>query len=456
MVVFALSCFGLLLFLWVSFGGSTPLKSKGYRVDVLVPEATQLANEADVRVSGVPVGKVRKLARDGDRTRATLEIEPKYAPLPRNTRAILRQKTLLGETFVELTPGDKRTGTLADGATLPARRVASTVELDEILRALNARTRSDLQRFVKGLSAGTDGRAADLNDALGALPGVIDDGGDVLAQAAADRRAVSQVIRDAGTIFATVGARDQATRELITAGDQVLETTAAQSGDLRRTLRALAPALVALRDAAPAVTPAAQELTPALRALQPVARTLEPTVRRAGALGTQLRQTAKDLDGVLGPAEKGLPALRQVVKQAGPVLDRLSPLAADLVPAANFLDVYRKEFTRSWANVAAATNVTAASASGKQVPYLRLTIPLWGQTLAINSARTASSRANPYPRPGGLETLKTGLESFDCDHASKPVSTDVADALMTAPCKAMSQYTVDGDTSLFPALKPAP
>ena len=45
MVAFALSCFGLLLFLWLSFGGSVPLKPKGYRFKIDVPEATQLGDE---------------------------------------------------------------------------------------------------------------------------------------------------------------------------------------------------------------------------------------------------------------------------------------------------------------------------------------------------------------------------------------------------------------------------
>ena len=58
MVVFTLSCFGLLLFLWLSFGGPIPLKPKGYRVQVAFPEATTLGLEADVRVAGVSVGKV--------------------------------------------------------------------------------------------------------------------------------------------------------------------------------------------------------------------------------------------------------------------------------------------------------------------------------------------------------------------------------------------------------------
>ena len=42
MVLFALSCFGLLLFLWVSFGGPIPLEPQGYRFHVAFPEATQL------------------------------------------------------------------------------------------------------------------------------------------------------------------------------------------------------------------------------------------------------------------------------------------------------------------------------------------------------------------------------------------------------------------------------
>ena len=61
MVVFALSCFGLLLFLWLAFGGPVPLNPKGYRFTTSFAEATQLATEADVRISGVPVGKVKRI-----------------------------------------------------------------------------------------------------------------------------------------------------------------------------------------------------------------------------------------------------------------------------------------------------------------------------------------------------------------------------------------------------------
>ena len=64
MVVFSLSCFGLLLFLWLSFGGPIPLQAKGYELKVPFPEATTLAETADVRMAGVNVGRVSKKELD--------------------------------------------------------------------------------------------------------------------------------------------------------------------------------------------------------------------------------------------------------------------------------------------------------------------------------------------------------------------------------------------------------
>ena len=91
-----------------------------------------------MRISGVKVGKVKtkELDRAATRTEVVLEIEPRYAPLPADTRAILRQKTLLGETYVELTPGTRAAATIDDGGTLARGQVADTVELDEIFRVV--------------------------------------------------------------------------------------------------------------------------------------------------------------------------------------------------------------------------------------------------------------------------------------------------------------------------------
>ena len=108
MVIFALATIGVLMFLWISFGGPIPLSPKRYELKIDFPEATTLAQEADVRIAGVTVGKVRqkKLDKRGNATTATLSIDPKYAPIPRDSRAILRQKTLLGEAYIAISPGN--------------------------------------------------------------------------------------------------------------------------------------------------------------------------------------------------------------------------------------------------------------------------------------------------------------------------------------------------------------
>ena len=81
-VLFALSCFGLLLFLWDSFGGPVPLKPKGYRFTVELSRTLALAEESDVRIRGVDVGHVVGLATHANGTTdVTVEMDHQYAPI---------------------------------------------------------------------------------------------------------------------------------------------------------------------------------------------------------------------------------------------------------------------------------------------------------------------------------------------------------------------------------------
>ncbi|WP_107566808.1 MlaD family protein [Paraconexibacter algicola] len=456
MVVFALTCFGLLLFLWVSFGGSTPLKPKGYRADVLFPEATQLAEQADVRVSGVPIGKVVDQRRDGDRTRATLQIDPRYAPLRADARAILRQKTLLGEIYVEMTPGSPGAPEIPEGGTLARGQVASTVELDEVLQAFDAPSRRNLQRWMQGWSAALKGRGTDINDAVGNLGPLLQDGGDVFATFDAQSRAVQGLVRDAGTVFRTVGRRDVATRELVTAGDQVLRTTAARRDDLRATVRALPPFLQALDRSATSTRALSRDLLPAVRDLRPVARDLKPTLDGGAALGDDLRDLSRDLSPVLSAARNGLPATTAILQAAGPLFDRLAPFSRDLEPATAFLAAYRTDFTQSWAKVAAATNRTAPTASGRQTNYLRLLLPVWNETLGFFEQRAPSNRSNPYPAPLAQRKIGPdgGYESFDCTNTGNP---QVVPPLGQPPaCLQQQPFDAGAGVSRFPKLSRAP
>src|SRR5581483_10466344 len=182
MVLFALSCVGLLLFLWLSFGGNIPFNPQGYRFRVSFPHADQLATQADVRIAGVSVGRVvgKSLDPKGNRTIATIEMQNKYAPVRENTRAILRMKTILGETYVELTPGSPRAKPIPDGGLLPRGQVIRAVQLSDIFNAFDPKTRRAFQVWQQELARSVQGNDQNLNNVLGNLPSFAADVTDIL------------------------------------------------------------------------------------------------------------------------------------------------------------------------------------------------------------------------------------------------------------------------------------
>src|ERR1700758_5150364 len=105
-LVFTLSCVGLIIFVWTQFGGTIPFAPQGYRFRALFDETGLLVSGADVRISGVDVGKVVNVQAQGIKSVVTVDMDQQYAPIPADTQAILRTKTLLGEAYVELSTGN--------------------------------------------------------------------------------------------------------------------------------------------------------------------------------------------------------------------------------------------------------------------------------------------------------------------------------------------------------------
>ena len=212
-VAFAISCFGLLLFLWIAFGGPTPLKPESYRFTVPFDEATQLAVEADVRISGVSVGRVKSIDLDDEgRAAAEIEIQEQYAPIADDTRAILRQKTLLGETYVELTPGSEDASPLPEnplpeGGELPPAQVSDAVELDEIFRTFDEPTRAAFQAWQQDVSIALRHRGADLSAAIGNLGPFASELNRTLRILDSQRIATRGFVRDTGEVFDALSER---------------------------------------------------------------------------------------------------------------------------------------------------------------------------------------------------------------------------------------------------------
>ena len=433
MVAFTLSCFGILLYVWRSFGGQIPLAPKQYRVVAGFHEATSLSDTAEVRISGVPVGRVVKLIESAGRTQATLQIEPRYAPIPRDTRAILRLKTLLGETYVELTPGDRRSGALPDGGRIPNTRIASTTELDEVTRALDTRTRQDLQHFIHGLAAGLAGRGQDLNYALGNLPALTDRGTTLLRTLDSQQRAVRKLVSDSGVVFGALGRRQGELTALVRAGNRVLSTTAARDRDLAESVRILPVTLAELRPTLDQARLLSGEAAPVVRHLRPGARALAPALRDIAILSPQLEGLFGDLDRVIAASKRGAPALTRIVDAAHPVLRLLVPVLREAQPVVDYLALYKEELVSQLAGVAAATQGSQAAGAAHPLHYIRVVAPFTSEGPAAQSKRLGSNRHNPYFLPLALNRLKKGLLSFDCSNVHNPAFEPAPPCLVQPP-----------------------
>jgi phospholipid/cholesterol/gamma-HCH transport system substrate-binding protein len=479
MVGFALSCFGLLLFLWLAFGGPIPLKPKGYRFHASFGEATQLAKEADVRISGVSVGKVKDIRTDKTtgRSDATIELKEGYAPLPKDSKAILRQKTLLGETYVEVSPGDKARGTIQEDGTLAASHVSPTVELDEIFRAFDARTREAFRQWMQQQAAGIQGRGRDINDALGNLAPFAEDTSRLLRILNSQEGAVRQLVANTGDVFDALSERRGQLGSLITNSNRVFASTASRDQELRAAFKALPTFEQESQLTVARLSDFARKTNPLVTQLRPAARQLSPTLQQLSALAPDAKALFRDIDPLVDASKTGLPATERFLDELHPLLADFDPVLRQVNPILSGLGFYKSELTGFFANTVAATQAYTIPKPGVQLHYLRTMNPINPENFAVYPRRIGSNRPNPYAFPRAFDQLPQGMPQYEtrqCSRGTPTIVNPLLDILpkelqdniqkfaFTAnssvpapPCKQQPKFTFGGETTQFPHVTPS-
>jgi phospholipid/cholesterol/gamma-HCH transport system substrate-binding protein len=479
MIAFAASCVGLLLYLWISFGGTTPLGARGYEISAEFDQAVDLGSQADVRISGVNVGKVLSVGLDRHTglTKAVMEIDPQFAPRPVDTRAILRQKTLLGETYVELSPGSPTARKLPDGATLPRGQIAPTVQLDQILSTFDPKTRQAFETWMQQQGTALTGRGEDLNEALAELYPFATNVDSVLAVLNRDSAATSTLLNDGGQVFSSIASSPAALQQLIDNANRAFSATAAQSSALAQTIKAFPPFLVATKTTVDRVARFAQTTKPLVDELRPAAVQLTPTLQALAILAPQLKRLLVNVGPLTSASKAGVPGLEQFLTDSVPLLTRAKPYLGGVIPVLDYINDYRREVAGFFANGTAASQATEPGfANPRQLlHYVRVSSPINPETLTDYSNRLSSNRGNPYLVPGGYTALLGGLPVFGsylCTNNPPPAIGPTIPASLAAVLSA-DYYTSDpsgptcktqqplgeattGQLQDFPQLQPTP
>lgn len=419
-VLFTATCFAVLVYMWLTFGGPVPLKPEGYRFKATFTEAPLLVSEADVRIAGLNVGKVKKVSRaPNGGVLAELELDERYAPIGSNARAILRPKSLLGQTYVELSPGTRGAPPLAEGDTLKAEQVKESVEIDELLRIFEKETRDDLQNWLRELATAIDkGRGKDFNDALGNLPGFVASGADVLRVLDDEEPALRRLIRNSGVTLSALNERENQFRSLIVNADRFFGTVASRNEQLATIIEILPTFLDETRTTVARLEEFAIDTRPLVRDLQPVATDLRPTLRNVGLLAPDLERLFRRLDPLIDEAPRNLPRAAAYLRGTQQVFENLHPYLQELNPIISFLNYYQEQVSDFIMNGSGSISGTLPAGDPGQGPrhYLRQMSVINSRSLAFNSQRQEFDRGNAYPAPNYLRRANAfGIqEAWDC------------------------------------------
>lgn len=489
-VLFALSCFGLLLFLWESFGGPVPLKPKGYQFTIAFPRALALAEQSDVRISGVDVGHVvaLKAGKEG-RTIATVELSSQYAPIRADTHAILRQKTLLGETYVQLIPEGHPLGRsgpdLRDGGRLPVTQVEPSVTLDDILSTFNPQTRKDFQIWMQSVAEGITGRGEQINADFAELQPFVEHANQLVSILASQEGAVSATIKNTGEVFDALAGRDRQLEGLIVGGQRTFHAAAEESAAFAQAFKELPSFERSSRTALKELDRFAANTSPFLDEFRPTELQLSSLLSATKPFAPAFNGFLTSLGPLTKAAKKGLPDVKQVTNLTVPLLENFRPVLHNFDPFLQFTGQYIPELQAFFANFAAATQTKAQDSNvavnaigrGPFLHFLKTMFELTPESLTIYTKRIGTNRANPYFQPGAYKALASGglkvFETGSCANSAPSVSgpanetisqtliqqliqfhianaPETANAVPAPACNQQAPFTFNGRTSQYP------
>ena len=188
---------------------------------------------AEVTYLGVPIGKVSTARLTADAVELQLTIRPK-GPMAETLRADVRQKSSLGEPYVDLGPADPHSTETGDpdGAVVPADRTSTPRPLYELLgqtdKLLGKIDPADLGKMADGLS-GMVGHEQDLKVLLSSWADV----GEVLARRKAE---LGGLLADSARLTAALDAARADMAGAISGYARVGEVLDRRTADLQRIL----------------------------------------------------------------------------------------------------------------------------------------------------------------------------------------------------------------------------
>lgn len=318
-----------------------------YDLKARVPNANALVKGNEVRIGGSRVGVVREVEpvhlENGEiAAELSLQLDKSAEPIPVDSTMIIRPKSPLGLKYLQLVPGDSEQG-LEAGDTIPVSAARpEPVDIDQFFDMFDEPTRKNIQRNLAGFGNAFAGRGPQLNEAIGALRGLVENGQPVLANLVSPSTDFDGFWRALEDLSATIAPVAQTQAQMFVVLDRTFGAFARVSRPfIQETIEKGPPTLDTAIEDLPVLNPFFRDsqrffaaLRPGTRALAETSPTINaalragvPALNRSPALLAQLPPTADALlafqrePGVIG----GLELLTDTNKLLGPPARFIGP-----------------------------------------------------------------------------------------------------------------------------------
>jgi ABC-type transporter Mla subunit MlaD len=347
-----------------------------------------------------------------------MEVSGKYAPIRRSMHAIIRQKTLLGETYVQLIPEGNRGPYLADGSQLPNGQIEPSVTLDDILAAFDPTTRRYFQIWMQSAAEGINGRGEQINADFAQLEPFVEHGNRLLTVLNQQEGAVRALVHNTGVVFNALASRDHQLEGLIVNGERTFHAAAEGSQAWAAAFQALPTfernSTVALKE----IDAFAVDAVPFLDRFRNTEVQLSALLSAAKPFAPELNGFLTSLEPLTRDAAVGLPDVKKSLDLTVPVLESLRPVLHNLDPFLQYTGEYLPEVQSFFANLTAASQFHGNNNNtpGGPAQHLLTSMNTLGPgSLALYPSKVGTARTNPYFHSGAFRSLLSGLPVFEAN-----------------------------------------
>src|SRR5947209_4704194 len=308
-------------------------------------DGSNLVEGNDVREGGYRIGLVSKLkpvelVSGGVGAQVTLQLSQQYGKVPVDSRFQVLPRSVLGTKLVDLIRGTS-TRFFQDGATTGPSNTSVPVQFDEIFKTFDKRTRTAIQKDLRGFGDPFAERGSALNDTISVLPQLLprldrvagylsapstqltrffDSLEGFMGAVAPVAQTNAQLFSDMATTFEAISRDPNAFQQTIAQSPPTLDVST-------DSLKAQQPLLVDLTTFGNALTPATADLRTSLPFINPALEAGASTLARTPVLNDKLQGVMDALKKLAqSPStDIALNALTSTVRTLNPMIKYLGP-----------------------------------------------------------------------------------------------------------------------------------